>query len=110
MIDDDDDDSFLLFDEADELPADFVPSNCLVVGPPPPKPEMLNELEARYRREGLPPVMFIDDDDVGNPVFGNPATFAKAMGLAPDALVTMDQANDWIARGIAAGRWASWDW
>jgi hypothetical protein len=105
----DDDDDFLLFDEPDELPAGFVPSNCLVVGPPLKNPAMLNEIEERYRREGAPPVMFIDVADDGAETFDNPATFAEAMGLPAGIMPTMEQANDWIARESAAGRWASWE-
>ena len=65
MINIDDDDDGLLFDEPDESEAGYEPTNCLVVSARPPSPEILNALEAQYRRQGLPPVVFEEDDENG---------------------------------------------
>jgi hypothetical protein len=81
-------------------------TNCLVVGGCPPDPAMINKLEAAYRQLGLPPVIFEESDDNGAPIFGNAVEYAELMGLAPDVLPTMAEAEQW-----AAGQtWAGWGW
>ena len=105
MIDDGDDDG-LLFDEIDDtVEGELANTNCLVVGACPPK-EMLCALEEQYRREGLPPVQFLETDDNGAEVFGNALEYAKLMKLPPDVLPTMEQADAWVA----SRRWASLEW
>jgi hypothetical protein len=79
-------------------------TNCLCVGQPMPDPAMLNVLENQYRQLGLAPVVFEETADDGSPIFGNAVEYAELMGLPPDVLPTMEQAEEW-----AAGQtWAGW--
>lgn len=91
---------------ADEETAAVERTNALVVPPRPPSAEMLNTLEQSYRSQGLPSVVFIEDDDDGQPYLGNAVDLGKVMGLPSDVLPTEAQFDDWAARR----RWASWEW
>jgi hypothetical protein len=106
MIDDDDDLDALLFDEPDQDTAERQNQNTLVTGARPPTPEMINQLEAAYRSQGLPPVVFIEDDEGGQPYVGNAAQLAQIMGLPGEILPTEEQFDAWAARR----NWASWSW
>ena len=105
MIEDDDDLDDLLFDTPDETDAAFEPVNCLIVGCPAPK-EILQRLEEQFRRDGGPPVLFVEDDDNGQPYLGNAAEMAKLMKLPGEILPTEAQADAWIARR----KWLSLEW
>jgi hypothetical protein len=106
MIDDDDDLDGLLFDEIDEESAAAERTNVLVVGARPASPETVNDLEGLYRRQGLPPVIFEEDDEAGQSYLGNVSQFARLMKLPPDILPTEGQVLAWIA----ARRWPSFEW
>jgi hypothetical protein len=105
MIDLDDDDDALLFDERDENEDGFVPTNFLVVPPRPPSAEMLNQLERAYRSQGLPACVFIEDGEDGLPFVGNALALGRAMGFA-DLAVTEQQFDNWAAQR----QWADWTW
>jgi hypothetical protein len=109
MMDDDDDD-FLSFDDNSDDDGAAVPTNCLVVGPRLPNAEMLNKLEAAYRRQGCPPVIFTAVDEMnGAEIFENPDTFHRAMGRGPDEpLPTLAEAEAWVAD--PARNWATFTW
>ena len=101
----------LLFDEeADDPDAPVVPENmksagCLIVGPRARQEfnaagectyDQLAEWEAGYRRNGRPPVLFIDQAaDAGSPTLGNPGQMAAAMGRSPVGL-TIEMAEAWL--------------
>jgi hypothetical protein len=104
-VDDDDDDLSLIDDDDD--PTEAAPEVFgLVTGARPPDPQMINMLEAQYRREGCPPLQFIESDDNGNEIFGNAAEWAAIMGLPADTFPTMEQADAWVA----SRRWPDWTW
>lgn len=106
MLDDDDEDDGLLFDETDEDEASAERTNLLVIPARVPTPEMLSALEQQYRREGAIPCQFIEDGDDGQPFFGNALEYAKLMQLPADVLPTMDEADQWVA----SRTWPSWEW
>jgi hypothetical protein len=84
-----------------------VETNCLVVGECPPDPAMINRLEANYRQLGIAPVIFEEDGpEDGSPIFGNAVEYAELMGLPPDVLPTMAEAEQWAAERT----WAGWGW
>jgi hypothetical protein len=109
MITDDDDlddDDFDLLDDGDDDEA-AERTNTLTVPARPPRAEMVNQFEVQFRRQGFPPVQFLETDDTtGAEIFGNAAEFGKLMNMPPDILPTMAEADRWIA----SQTWPSLEW
>jgi hypothetical protein len=108
MDEDEDDESFLLFDDD---PTENGPvTNWLMVPRRAATSEQLNEWEEAYRQNGGDaPLMFIEPDEAsGETVLGNAAEFAQLMGLAPGTPVSEGQADEWIRRWTVNGRFTYW--
>lgn len=85
---------YMVFDQPDEdeVVAAAAARNYLVVGPIATTSEDLNVQEEQYRKEGRPPVLFVEDDQLGNAV-----QIARAMGLPIGQVPTLEQAEAWSA-------------
>jgi hypothetical protein len=104
----DDDDDFLLLDMDEPQDPDTV-MNWLVIPPRCKTSEELNEREEQYRRDGHPPLLFVEqDEETGQWRLENAPEFAAHMGLAPGTPVTEGQALAWIDRWTVNGRWMYW--
>ncbi len=96
----------MLFDDeeigdADDLtPSEKDKLKGWLVVPAPLAPGQLVEAEATYRRQGRPQILFVELDDDGGEVLGNPGHIATYLGVSAIGL-TVERAER-----LLTDRWA----